>query len=98
MCAASAINSSKIAPPGLEGATQGLFQGLWTGVGCGVAGLLGGVLFDSRGAVCLFKLSGLAILGSTAAAAAALAGLRWRRRHRPELLPSAESFDKLPVH
>lgn len=56
--AASAVNSSKIAPPGLESTTQGLFQGLWTGVGCGVAGLVGGLLYDSHGPELLFRLSG----------------------------------------
>ncbi|EFN59197.1 hypothetical protein CHLNCDRAFT_50056 [Chlorella variabilis] len=55
---ASAVNSSKIAPPGLESTTQGLFQGLWTGVGCGVAGLVGGLLYDSHGPELLFRLSG----------------------------------------
>lgn len=94
---ASAVNSSKIAPPGLESTTQAIFQGLWTGVGCGVAGLLGGVLYGTHGPLLLFQASGLAILGSTALAAAVLVSVRWRRKHRPALLPSSESFDKLPV-
>ena len=83
---------------GLAGTTQGMFQGLWTGVGCGQqAGLLGGVTFGTLGAVFLFKASGVVILCSTAAAAAVMAGLRWRRKRRPRLLPSAESIDRLSV-
>ncbi|KAL4423566.1 hypothetical protein ABPG77_004606 [Micractinium sp. CCAP 211/92] len=93
---ASAVNSSKIAPPGLEGTTQGLFQGLWTGVGCGLAGILGGVLYGSHGAEFLFRLSGLAILGCTAASAVPALLLRQqRKRHAREPLPSKESVDDL---
>lgn len=57
----------------------------------------GGVLYGTHGPVLLVQASGLAILGSTAAAAAVLVSVRWRRKHRPALLPSSESFDKLPV-
>ncbi|KAL4431140.1 hypothetical protein ABPG75_006396 [Micractinium tetrahymenae] len=93
---ASAVNSSKIAPPGLEGTTQGLFQGLWTGVGCGLAGILGGVLYGSHGAEFLFRVSGLAILGCTAATAVPVLALRRRRKRRArEPIPSKESMDDL---
>lgn len=65
--AASAVNSSKIAPSGLESTTQAIFQGLWTGVGCGLAGLAGGILYASHGPQLLFKASGeppLTVCGS----------------------------------
>lgn len=57
----------------------------------------GGVLYGTHGPVLLFQASGLAILGSTALAAAVLVAMRWRRKHRPALLPSSESFDTLPM-
>lgn len=56
----------------------------------------GGVLYGTHGPALLFQASGIAILGSTALAAAVLVAVRWRRKRRPALLPSTESFDKLP--
>ncbi|PSC76656.1 major facilitator superfamily domain-containing 6-like [Micractinium conductrix] len=92
-----AVNSSKIAPPGLESTTQGLFQGLWTGVGCGLAGLLGGILYGSHGPIVLFRVSGLAILGCTAAAGVPMLVVHRRRKAAVarDLLPSPESLADL---
>lgn len=56
----------------------------------------GGVLYGTHGPALLFKASGLAILGSSACAAAVLAAARWRRKRRRGLLPSSESLDSLP--
>lgn len=56
----------------------------------------GGVLYGSHGAELLFRLSGLAILGCTAAAAVpALVLRRQRKRRTRELPPSKESVDDL---
>lgn len=56
----------------------------------------GGVLYGSHGAEFLFRLSGLAILGCTAATAVPALLLRRRRKRRArESLPSKESMDDL---
>ena len=40
--------------------------------------------------------AGLIILGGTACAAVPILVLRYRRKHRPQVLPLGESLNKLP--
>lgn len=83
-----AVNSSKIAPPGLESTTQAVFQGLWTGVGMGVGALAGGAAYHALGAADMFFGAGTLVLAATALCAARLAAHRAALRASLRASPS----------
>lgn len=76
---ACAMNSSKIAPPGLESTTQAVFQGLWTGVGTGLGGLAGGLAYHRLGPGPTFAATGGVMAAATALCAL---GTAWHRRRK----------------
>ncbi|KAL6785443.1 hypothetical protein ACKKBF_B00270 [Auxenochlorella protothecoides x Auxenochlorella symbiontica] len=92
---ACAMNSSKIAPPGLESTTQAIFQGLWTGVGTGLGGLVGGLLYHSQGPAAMFFAAGCLVAGASTLCALGMAWHRARVARASALLRAMSSANIL---
>lgn len=62
---AGSIYASSVAPSGLEGTTQGLYSAAFWGVGPALGILIGGFVYQSFGAVILFRAVGLVVAFAT---------------------------------
>ena len=56
--------ADKMAPPGLGATAQGIFAGVLLGLGFGTGAILGGWVYETLGAVAMFRIFTIVVLTS----------------------------------
>ena len=63
-CLAVIAFTGRVAPPGFEATTQGIFNGIFNGLGPMLGVSLGGYMYDTYGAVFMFRAAALVVFVS----------------------------------